>query len=176
MFLDSLRELKKARSLTLCGVLIAIYVVLNTLAIFVTPSIKLTFSYVALAAIAMLFGPTVAFFAGGIGDVLGYFLRANPGALHPGLTLSVMLSGLIYGIFLYRRDLTLWRIILAKALVNLCINIFLNTYWLSNLYGDAYLVLLPERVVKNLALLPIEVALIFLVLKTVTLVNHRRTT
>jgi hypothetical protein len=35
----------------------------------------------------------------------------------------------------------------------------LNTYWLTLLYGNAYLVILPARIVKELILLPINVAM-----------------
>ena len=42
----------------------------------------------------------------------------------------------------------------------------LGTLWLSMLYGKAFMVLLPVRVVKNLVMWPINSALFFVVVKT----------
>ena len=170
-FLSSLFELKNLRALTECAILIALHVLINLFSVYVGP-LKITFAYVVLAVIAMKFGPVTAFFAGGASEVIGY-LTHPAGAFHPGFTLSTMLTGFIMGVFLYQREIRVWRILSARLCVNVFLNILLNTYWLSNLYGKGYLLLLPERIVKNLVLIPIEVILIFTVLKTVSLVERR---
>ena len=167
MFLSSMRELKKVRGITTCAMMIAVYVVLNFCAIYITPSIKFTFTYLALAVMGMLLGPSVAFIGAGLADFLAYFLRPNPAPLHPGIVFTTMLTGLVFGLFLYRKELKLWRVIAAKACINIFLNLLLNTYWLADLYGEGYFAMLPARLGKNLILLPLEVALIFLVLKVV---------
>ncbi len=173
MFLSSLRELKRVRGVTVCALLIAVYVVLNFLGVYITPSVKFTFTYLALAVMGMLLGPTAAFIGAGLADFLAYFLRPNPAPIHFGIVLTTMLTGLVFGLFLYKRELKLWRVIAAKGCINIFLNLLLNTYWLSGLYGEGYLAMLPARLGKNLILLPLEVALIFLVLKTVQSIDRR---
>ena len=48
----------------------------------------------------------------------------------------------------------------AKGLINVLVNILLNTCWSMIFTGKAYLVLLSTRVVKNLVLLPAEALLL----------------
>ena len=55
----------------------------------------------------------------------------------------------------------------------LLLNIGINTIWVMQMVGKAYLVLLPPRTWKNLVLLPVEVFLIFAVFKTVQAVERR---
>ena len=164
---SSLQEVKNLRVMTQCALLIALYLVLNSFSIYVTPSTKFTVSYIALAAISMLAGPTTAFFCGGVVEVLGYLLHPNGGAFHPGITLTTMLTGFVMGLFLYRRELKLWRVIVSRAIVSVVLNLGLNTFWLSTLLGKGFLVMLPTRALKAATLFPLEVALIFLMLKTV---------
>ena len=78
-----------------------------------------------------------------------------------------IVGGLIWGLWLYPRKITVWRAIGAKACINLFCNIGLNTLWLTITGGKAMSVLLVTRVPKNLILLPIEVVLTFVVMKIV---------
>ena len=48
-FLLSLREFRNVSGLVTCGLFIALYVVLNFQSIYITPTIKLTFAFLALA-------------------------------------------------------------------------------------------------------------------------------
>ncbi|MBQ2840810.1 MAG: folate family ECF transporter S component [Oscillospiraceae bacterium] len=161
---SSARELHNIHSLAMCAVLTALYVAINSASVYVTPSLKLTFSYLVLGILGYRFGPVTGTLSGLACDLIAYVVRPA-GPLHLGFTLSTMLTVLIFAVFLYGKELKLWRVILSRTLINLAINIALNTFWLSNLYGKAYTVLLFERIVKNIALLPIEVLLLMFVLK-----------
>lgn len=169
---SSAKELKSIHSIVMCAVLIALYVAINSLSVYVTPTLKLTFSFLILALLGYRFGIATGFIAGIACDLVAYLVRPA-GPLHIGFTLSTALTVAVFAVFLYHRKPRLWRIILARTSINLFINIALNTYWLSNLYGKAYIVLLAERVIKNLALLPIEVALLFFVLKAFEQINKK---
>ena len=171
MFLSSLHELKKTRGITTCALLIALTVISDFIGID-TPALQITFKFLPLAVMGMLLGPSTAFLGGGIADVLAYVVHPNGQAFHPGFTLSTMLTGMIFGIFLYRKELKVWRIIASKAIINVFINLLLNTYWLSDLLGKGFLVMLPGRIWKNILLLPLEVIIAYAVLKAVQ--NFRR--
>ncbi len=172
MFLSSLRELKKTQGITLCALLIALCVIMDFVGIDM-PALQITFKFLPLAAMGMLLGPTTAFLGGGIADVLAYVVHPNGQAFHFGFTLSTMLTGLVFGIFLYRKEVKVWRLIASKTIINVCINLLLNTYWLSDLLGKGYLVMLPSRIWKNILMLPVEVIIAFVVLKAVQSLKHR---
>lgn len=161
---SSALEIKNIHSLAMCAVMVALYVAIDTASVYITPTMQLTFSFLVLALLGYRFGPVTGPLAGIACDLIAYIIRPA-GPLHLGFTLSTMLTVLVFALFLYERELKLWRIILSKTIINLGINIALNTYWLSNLYGKAYIVLLSERVIKNIALLPIEIVLLWFVLK-----------
>ncbi len=161
---SSAGEIRNIHSLAMCAVLVALYVAINSASIYITPSLKLTFSYLVLGILGYRFGAVAGTLSGLACDLIAYIVRPA-GPLHLGFTLSTMLTVLVFALFLYGRELRIWRVILSRTIINLAINIALNTYWLSNLYGKAYIVLLFERIIKNIALLPIEIALLWFVLK-----------
>lgn len=165
LFRDSAAELKKLPSLVTAALLMALGLILSSLGIYITPTLRITFAFLANAVNAMLFGPVVAMLTGGLGDFLGYFLHPN-GPFYPAYTLTAILSSFLYGVFLYHRPVKLGWIIAAKSSVTLASNIFLNTLWGALLYGKSFIALLPIRFVKNIALLPIEIAMLFLIAKT----------
>ena len=95
------------------------------------------------------------------------------GAYHPGFTLTTMLNGFVMGLFFYKREIKIWRIAVARLIVNLFFNIGINTIWVMHTVGKAYMALLPGRLWKNLVLLPVEILLIYLVFKAVSSVQKR---
>lgn len=99
-FGKSALELRSVRCLTVTGVLIALDLVLKMLSIKITADLKITFAYIALATVGMLFGPTVAFIAGALTDIIGFFFTAD-GGFSPLFTIVEAVGAMIYGIFLY---------------------------------------------------------------------------
>ncbi len=169
---ESARELKSVDALVMCAALVALYATINSLSIYVTPTLKLTFSFLVMAVIGYRFGIVTASIAGIACDLIAYIARPA-GPLHLGFTLSTVLTCAVFALLLYKRELKLWRIIVSRTFINIFINIALNTYWLSLLYGKAYIVLLLERFIKNIALLPVEIALLWLVLKAFEKIQKR---
>lgn len=160
---SSAAEIKNIHSLVTCAVCVALYVAINSLSFYVTPSLKLTFSFLILGMIGYRFGLITGSLAAVACDLVAYVIRPA-GPLHLGFTLSTVLTVAVFAIFFYGHKITVWRAVVSRAFINLAINIALNTYWLSNLYGEAYHVLLLERFIKNIALLPIEAILLYFVL------------
>lgn len=160
---SSAMEIKNVHSLVTCAVCVALYVAINSLSLYVTPTLKLTFSFLILGMIGYRFGLVTGSLAAVACDLVAYVIRPA-GPLHLGFTLSTVLTVAVFAIFFYRHKISIWRVVVSRAFINLAINIALNTYWLSNLYGEAYRVLLLERFIKNIALLPIEAILLYFVL------------
>lgn len=149
------------------GILGALAIALNYVASFdFGPYLRIGFSGLPNRVTDFLFGPFVGAIFGGLMDIIKFFLKPT-GTFFPGFTLNAALSGVIYGIFLYKKPLRLWRVALAELLVKVFINCGLNTYWLSILYGKGFLVLLPARVIKNAIQLPIDIVILFLFLTAI---------
>ena len=68
---------------------------------------------------------------------------------------------------LYKKEITLKRCLVTTTLIILIVDIILNTYWLSILYKNAFLVLFGPRLIKNLVMIPINTILMYIVLKKV---------
>lgn len=156
LFQNSLRELAVTKNMVLCGLLAALAVILGLIArISIGPYIRIGFSDIPNRIVEFLFGPAVGALFGGALDILKYILKPT-GPYFFGFTLNAILAGLIYGVLLYQKPVSLKRIVLAEFLVKLILNCLLNTLWLSMLYGEAFTVLFPVRVIKNAVMLPID--------------------
>ena len=75
------------------------------------------------------------------------------------------MSGAIYGAMLYDREVSLKRVLLTKLLIDVICNLLLNTLWLNLLYGKAFFAILPARALKNLLQYPVDVILLYPLLK-----------
>lgn len=164
LFTESAQEFKKIRTITLCGLFAALAFILSSFSIRLGEYIKIGFSGLPNEMVDFLFGPVVGSFFAATMDILK--LIVNPdGAWIPGLTLNAFLAGLIYGVFLYKKPISIWRIAAAKFIVSLVINVGLATFWLSQVYGAGYLANLPARILKNVIMWPINTAVLYIVLK-----------
>ena len=165
-FKMSAKNLTTTRGIVLSAMFLAIFAVLGIFKIPIPPAAlqnRLTLTFAATAAAAMVLGPVPAMIVGGCGDILGYMLNQGGGAYFPGFTISAMLAGLLYGIFLYQRDKKhmLWCTMLAVFVITLFVNMVLNTFWLSVMYAKAYSFFAIERIIKNIIAYPIHVIVIF---------------
>lgn len=176
-FTASMQELKSVRCIALTALLISLNVTMDLLniRIWLTPELRVGIGFVLNASIAMLFGPAVGMMAGFCTDVLGYMANPVGGAYFPGYTLTAIVGGLIYGLWLYQRKPSRARVFGAKACINLVCNVGLNTLWLSMTGGSAMLALLPARLAKNVLLLPVEAILLYLAVNLVADLHGRLT-
>ena len=183
LFRCSARELRTTRCLALTALFIALNVALDLtgLTLRLSGELRIGFGFLCNAAIGMLFGPVVGIAGGFCTDILGYFAgNFTMGGYFPGYTLTAMTGGLIWGLWLYRpegiagdsRAKRILRIVGAKASINLFCNIFLNTLWLTITGGKALSLLLPLRVVKNVALLPGECLILFFAVELILSVQQ----
>lgn len=161
MFLSSSQELKKVPVLAVCAMFAALALILNSVAsINIGPYIKIGFSAIPNQLVDYLFGPVTGSLFAGILDIVKYVMKPD-GAFFFGFTFNAMLAAFIYGCFYYKKKLTLRRVLLAKLIVVLVVNVLLSTLWLDMLYGKGFQVLLPARAVKNLIMWPIDSVIFF---------------
>lgn len=161
---NSYEEFKNVRTVTTCAMFGALAVILGYFTVQIGDFIKIGFSSLPNEAVAWLFGPVAAPLFGAAMDLIKYMIKPT-GAFFPGFTLTAAVAGFINGIFLYRKPLKLVRVFGVKLAVILICDIFLNTLWLSVLYGKGFMALLPLRVLKNMIMWPIESVLMFSVIR-----------
>ncbi len=186
LFKSSASELKDIRVLVTTGMLVALSIVLEMFTIKITPDIWISFSFLAVAVIGYLYGPVVCGLANIAVDFVGYLWGGGAARLYsPLLGLVVVLAGIIYGVVLYKKQIKVGNCILAKATVNLICNFILNSIIIytsfvvksfdifssEQVYG--FLIWISPRLLKNIAMLPLEIFLLFIILKTVQMAKLR---
>jgi ECF transporter S component (folate family) len=153
----------KVKKVVLAGLLLAILIVFQRYVSIQTLFLRLSFAYVPFILIGTLLGPVWGAVIGGAEDILGMLLMPK-GTYFPGFTLNALLTGVIYGVFLYNRPNNksyLIRLILSVITVNVLIHIGLTTLWLSIMYKKAFVALIATRIVANVIQMPLQIGSMF---------------
>ncbi|MCI2146455.1 MAG: folate family ECF transporter S component [Clostridiales bacterium] len=165
-FQASARMLRNTHALTAIAMLGALSIILGYFSFQIGNVLKISFAFLPQEAAAFLFGPVATPIMGAVMDIINYLIKPT-GPFFPGFTISAALTGLIAGLGLFRRPLSVKRTAVTLFINMVLVNVVLNTLWLSILYGQAYKVILPMRIVKELIMWPIQTALLFAMLKAV---------
>lgn len=127
---NSVRKLK-IFDMCLIALLFALQMVVK---IFKIPSgfsnLGLGITFLVFATICMLYGPFWGMFIGFFSDVLGYVLFPNPtgATFFIGYSVQAMLTGFVYGFFLYKTDITFSKAFLCRLVVNIALNGVLGAF------------------------------------------------
>lgn len=121
-------------------------------------NIKIGFSFVPVVLAALLLGPLGGALVAALGDFVGAMLFPI-GPYFPGFTVSALLTGLVYGLFLYRKA-TLPKVVASVCITQLGISLFLSTLWISMLYGTPYIALLPTRLGQAVLMTAVQILVI----------------
>lgn len=177
-FKSSAKELKNVRTLTTTGILIAMAMILKMFTIDISTVLRISFPFLAITIIAMLYGPVVCAMSTLTIDILGYIVNSgkSTGAYYPPLGMVVVIAGIIYGMLLYKKKPNIVNISIAKVSVNVICNICFNSYFIYTGFvnkgfsildkGDwnAFFAWVVPRVIKNVAMLPIEIIMMLIIL------------
>ena len=176
--------------LCVMGILVALQILLSRItAISVGNWLRISFGFLPNAVAGYLFGPVGGLLVAVVGDALGTLLTGQ--AINLGLSLATAISGLLYGLFLYKRPLSWVRVMLCLLAVSLFCHFLLNTYFLAAagymavsygtdwpaffrrlvipIYGEG--ATLPawisvcNRLIKQVAVYPVNVVMLYLMLR-----------
>lgn len=157
----------KIKKLITLSMLVALEIVLNRFLSINTIGTKIGFSFVPIVVAAFLFGPLAAGAVYALSDFLGAILFPI-GPYFPGFTLCAFLMGFTYGFFLYKKQrVGLLKNILPPVLINNAfLGLFVNTVWVSILYGSkTYWGWFVYRLAEYALLIPVSVILIPFILR-----------
>lgn len=161
------------RDLILLGFIVAIKVILGRFTIG-TNIAHIGLGFIGSVLLGYLFGPIWGAAGGGIADIISSALFGNQGGFFIGFTLSAMIGPFIYGLFFYKSQVSIWRIIVATLLVTIIVNIAMNTLWLHFLYGIDFKVALIQRIPLEAISPWIQMVVTYFVLQAISRVKIKR--
>lgn len=156
--------LKTPKNAAICAMLIAVNVILGYFTITFSAYLRVGFGFITTPVAAFLFGPFVGGAVALLSDIVSFIIKPT-GAFLFTYTLNTAVAGMIYGLFLYKKNLTFGRVFLCKLTVILVVNIILNSIALAPTTANGLIGIFPARLIKNIILLPIQSLIVFEVLK-----------
>ncbi len=156
--------MNKTKKIILSALFIAATIVLGRILSIRTSIITIGFSFVPIMLSAIILGPKYSTFIATISDIIGALLLPT-GSYYFGFTVTSFLTGLTYGLILYRKKFKLdknftKRLIISSILVTLLYNGVLNTVWIILMNKGASKIVVPVRIIKQLIMAPIKVVTI----------------
>ena len=181
-WVDAASELKNTKMLVITALMIALRVALKPLAIPLGPQLSIQTAMLATALGSMIFGPVVAIPAAMVSDTVGFMLYPTGDYFLPFM-LTEIASTMIYALFLYRAKVTPTRVMLSRF----CICMFVNVVLQQFIYAWWYVyignpeeakesimgIMTLSRILKNVAMFPIESVVLTLFLKVLLPVTQR---
>lgn len=171
---------KKIRVLVFSAFLVALEIVLNRFCSFNTLGHKIGVSFIPGVIAAILYGPWVSAAVNACGDFLGAILFPI-GPYHPGFTVCAALMGMLNGFFLntdpihtevnnslfhfkmalHWEKIRFFPNVILPVLINtLVLGLFVNTAWVSMLYGSkTYWGWFSYRLVEYAILVPVKLVI-----------------
>ena len=150
---------KTLQQLTVSALLIALDVVFTRVLAINTPLMKIGLGFAAVALSAMLYGPAWAALTAALGDLAGSLMFPT-GAYFPGFTLTAALTGLIFGLFLYRRENSWLRAFLAALSNCLLVTLLLNTAMIVLVFHASLQAMAATRIPQFFIMTAVQTAVI----------------
>ena len=170
----AVRDFKKPQTLAFSALMVAACVALGYLkSVPVVNNIRVSWGFLARALCALVGGPVNALLFGFVEDTVGYFMSPD-GGWNPFYIFTTMLGVFTYALFLYRAEVTVLRVFLAKLATNLQ-NVFLGglgTYlWYSG--GKGYWAIVAGSAAKNAIMLPVQTVMLVALFAALLPILHR---
>ena len=175
-------ELKDTKMLVVTALMIALRVALKPLAIPLGPQLSIQTAMLATALGAMIFGPVVAIPAAMISDTVGFMIYPTGDYFLPFM-LTEIASTMLYALCLYRAKVTPTRVMLSRFGICFFVNVVLQQFIFAWQYAyngnpeearESILGMMTlARILKNLAMFPIESVVLTLFLKFLMPVTRR---
>ncbi len=153
--------MNNSKKILFCALFISSYIVLERFFSIRTPLVTIGFSFVPLIFSAILLGPKYSAFIAFFGDIIGSLLFPSGGYFF-GFTITAFLSGLTYGLFLYRKTFQInksfiVRLSISTILITIIFYFGFNSIWIVLLTKKAAIFILFIRGLKQIIMIPIKI-------------------
>lgn len=163
--------MSKNKKIIITALLLAMKIILSRFLSINTPILKISFAFVPAMLCGIWLGPKWSVLLCVLEDIIGATLFPT-GPYFVGYTISSGLAGLIYGLLLYKNKEDvftnrqfIFRVILSVLIVNILINLGLNTLWSSITSGKAFKVIFFARLMKECIMTVINIIVILFIEK-----------
>ena len=152
----SINPFVKVKDITVIAMLFALMLASKMLPL---PSgfgdLGISFTYLFFAIICMIYGPVYGFVVGVFSDIIGFFMPNGGGIFNLGYTLQAALTGVIYGLFLFKTKITFTKVLTARIIVNFVMNVIYGSFLYIFVYyvDDTMTLTRYLELVKSYALL-----------------------
>lgn len=152
------QKLSNTHRLVIMALCVALTIILSRFLSIAAWNLKIGFAFAPVVLAGILLGPIPAAIVAAGADFLGALLFPI-GQFFPGFTITAFLNGLIYGFFLYKKT-DMINIVMATLINQIVGSLFLNTLWISMLYGTPFWALLPTRIMQVCLMSVVEIIVI----------------
>ncbi len=172
----SLKEMKSVKVLVIAALLTALRIAIKSAKIPIGPDLTVTFGFVVNALGSMIYGPVMAAITSAVSDILGAVIFPS-GAFFFPFTLVEVLGGVLFALFYYRAEITTVRVVWGRFAVTAICNLILNPialyYYYTFLMGKSYAIFSLPRIIKNLALFPVQSLILVLFFNAMLPITNR---
>lgn len=166
------------KNLCISAMLAALQIVLARFCSFQAVGLRFSFGFVPVVIAAMMLGPLWAGSIGAVADVIGTMIFPS-GPYHPGFTAVAFLIGIVYGLFLKKgtlKSVKFWVLaVLSVVISNLGLGLFVNSFWLSQLYtSKTYMGWVVYRLSEYAVMVPLQIIFIPFIKKLTELIKKSR--
>ena len=160
-------ELKDTKMIVFAALILALRIAAKPLSIPIAGDLKEGIGFIINAFGSMVYGPVIALLNGALADLLG-FLVFPSGVFFPAYMITEMAGSFVFALFLYRAEITVPRLLLCRFTVCLFVNVILaypiHVWYYQIALGKEYSIAMI-RVVKNIALFPVETVILVVVFR-----------
>lgn len=163
------REFKDTRMLVFAALILALRLILKPFKIPIYADLNENIGFIINAFGSMVYGPVVALLSGALSDTLGFLLFPS-GVYFPPFMITEMAGSFVFALFLYRTEITVPRLLLARFSICFFVNSILSypiwVWYYSVALGKEYPIAWI-RLLKNIAMFPIETVLLVVIFRSV---------
>lgn len=169
---EAAHQLSDVRMITVAALIVALRVAVKFARIPLAQGLNISLDGYVNSLGSVVYGPLVGLIVGLISDTLGCLITGRMAEYFPPFALVEMMSSFIFGLFFWKRKISVSRALGAKFTVNFVCNIILTSIfnkWMYYIYyglerANAYNLINGVRIVKNLIMFPFEAMVIVFVL------------
>ncbi len=159
------KQMSMTHRLVLMAMFAAVQIVLSRFLSINLWNLKIGFSFIPVVIAGILLGPVSAGLVGLVSDVIGATLFPI-GTFFPGFSLTSFITSFGYGFFLYKNQ-SMKNIVAAVLFSEIVGTIFLNTLWISMLYGTPFVAVLIPRIAQAVGMSVVKILCIRVMVKYV---------
>lgn len=168
---EAVSNFSKPQMLVLAAIVVALRIAVKFFKIPIAPGLSISADAYVNAVGSLIYGPAVGLAVGSLSDTLGYIVNPSGPYFFPFI-FTEMGSSFIYGLFFWKRNPSISRILVAKFTVNMICNVIMTSVFNKWMYlvfygidkAEAYNIINLTRIAKNLVLFPLESVLIAIVM------------